>query len=319
MRSLVLVFLFMMAFAGAQSSSTATSSVSQTASSSSVTTSAASSSSSSSSKTAIVITNTNTYNDGSSTAALPTYRLTTSSSIVSYPQPTIPATGNNPFLQESNAPEGTVFIAFGASLGGILLALLVWRGLVAYSLHRSLKTYQSPYGVVDNKAGVSKSGFLGVSKRNTVYENADGSSISLDNLTASGRVFNHARTGTEDRTPPSFAPGLHSSTFYSPTAGAMGVATHNGSMPNILQTGAGNRSTTYLPAGYYGVNNAAASSNASLNFRQSIYTGAHSPSPSHVSSGGIGYARSSTLGANLQPGQRAPSAFLDDYLDGDHR
>ncbi|RAL60927.1 hypothetical protein DID88_010025 [Monilinia fructigena] len=70
----------------------------------------------------------------SSTSALPTL-----AGAFQIPSPSVPPTSNAPFMQHSNYPEGTVFIAVGAILGAMALAVLVWRTMVAWALHRSVK------------------------------------------------------------------------------------------------------------------------------------------------------------------------------------
>src|SRR5262249_19369783 len=57
----------------------------------------------------------------------------------SYPPPTVPPTKNAPFMQRSNLPDGTVFIAVGAILGAFGSAVMLWRAPVAFLLHPSLR------------------------------------------------------------------------------------------------------------------------------------------------------------------------------------
>ncbi|KNG86113.1 hypothetical protein ANOM_004852 [Aspergillus nomiae NRRL 13137] len=58
---------------------------------------------------------------------------TTSTATNDYPVVTVPPLADAPYMQTSDTPEGTVFIAVGAVLGFLGLALLAWRGMVAWS------------------------------------------------------------------------------------------------------------------------------------------------------------------------------------------
>ncbi|KAK9388485.1 hypothetical protein V1515DRAFT_597011 [Lipomyces mesembrius] len=268
---------------------------------------------SSSTTQAITITMPNTLNDGTaSTTPLPRLSLT-SSSTTTYPTPTIPFTNNNPFATESNAPEGTVFIAVGSVIGGIALAILGWRGLVAYSLHKSLKASSAAYVSEPKGTGTSsgRGGFFGSKRQNTgaYYSTGAGSAVSLDQLTSTGRAVNNARpiSAYDDIGVPRTGPSFNTSTFYSPTAGAMGMSAPMGNVLSGLGT---NRSSTYLPSGYYGVNNGASSS-ASLSVRySSVPQNQRAPSPGAI-------LRTESSLAMPQHGQRVPSVYLDDLLDND--
>ncbi|KAK9493049.1 hypothetical protein V1508DRAFT_417206 [Lipomyces doorenjongii] len=269
--------------------------------------------SSSTTEAGVTITNTNTLNDGTaSTTPLPRLSLT-SSSTATYPTPTIPVTNNNPFAQDSNAPEGTVFIAVGSVIGGIALAILGWRGLVAYSLHKSLKASSAAYVSEPKGTGTSsgRGGFFASKRQNTgaFYSTGAGSAVSLDQLTSTGRAVNNARpiSAYDDIGMPRTGPSFNTSTFYSPTAGAMGMSAPMG---NALSGFGTNRSSTYLPSGYYGVNNGA-SSNASLSVRySSVPQNQRAPSPGAI-------LRTESSLAVPQHGQRVPSVYLDDLLDND--
>ncbi|KAF2764814.1 hypothetical protein EJ03DRAFT_355433 [Teratosphaeria nubilosa] len=158
----------------------------------------------------------------------------------SMPTIVIPYTAGAPFMQKSSLPEGTVFIAVGACLAFLGACVLLWRGLVAWSVNRSVrraalaslrsgseKTGKSTWG------GSSGYGPL----KDGLYKDA-GSNMSLDALNKAGKPIrkSHHFGGNEikrESTPPS---GL----FFSPTAQAV--------------TGAhtpGNRASGLLPAGYY--------------------------------------------------------------------
>jgi hypothetical protein len=156
---------------------------------------------------------------------------------VGVPDVVVPDTAGAAFMQKSNLPDGTVFICVGAALGALGFAVLAWRGLVAWSLHRSVKRAAMAQNLADLKAMSAVPG-----KKRGMYNVVGASSnMSLDRLSA-------APTGTS-KPPKPFAnnnnsgtpPKSTSSLFFSPTAGgATGV---RDSMVN--------RSSTYLPAGYY--------------------------------------------------------------------
>ncbi|KAK9376462.1 uncharacterized protein V1513DRAFT_395406 [Lipomyces chichibuensis] len=262
---------------------------------------------------AVRITNTNALNDGTTSNPPLPHLSTTASSTSTYPTPIIPVTNNNPFSKESNAPEGTVFIAVGSVIGGIALAILGWRGLVAYSLHKSLKASSAAYTSEPKGTGTpsGRGGFFGSKrqKAGAFYATGAGSALSLDQLTSTGRAINNARpiSAYDDIGMPRTGPSFNTSTFYSPTAGAMGMSAPIGNALSGLGT---NRSSTYLPSGYYGVNNGASSS-ASLSVRYSSVPQNHrAPSPGAI-------LRAEPSLAVPQQGQRVPSVYLDDLLDSD--
>lgn len=161
---------------------------------------------------------------------------------VGVPQIQIPNTAGAAFMQKSDLPDGTVFICVGAILAFAAFAVLAWRGLVAWSLHRSVKRAAMAQNVADMKAMSAVPG----KKRGMYNVVGANSTMSLDHLSA-------APVGTS-RTPKPFAqapggtpPGKStSSLFFSPTAGGT-----TGLRDSV------NRSSTYLPAGYYAAGNAA--------------------------------------------------------------
>jgi hypothetical protein len=145
----------------------------------------------------------------------------------------VPDTARAPFMQKSNLPDGTVFICVGAALGFFGAAILAWRGLVAWSLHRSVKRAAMAQNIADIKAMSAVPG----KKRGLYNVVGANSNMSLDRLSA-------APTGTS-RPPKPFAttnsgtpPKSNSSLFFSPTAAG-------GPRDSV------NRSSSYLPAGYY--------------------------------------------------------------------
>ncbi len=222
-------------------------------------------------------------------------------------------------MQKSNLPEGTVFICVGAALGFIALVVLAWRGLVAWSLHRSVRraaiAQSSKYGG-ETKKGRYKP------PPSQFYSTGPGSTLSLDHLASS-------RGGSKTNTP------SRGSLFFSPTAGA-GMQTP------------GNRGSGYLPAGYYAAGNAAAgggtgmthlgggnpTSLGTLRPKSPRYSRAQSVGPSPPISPGLSpnrsgeaaYGRPSTAGLSTQaststlnlsapPQGRAPSAYLEDLFE----
>ncbi|EGY17688.1 uncharacterized protein VDAG_01370 [Verticillium dahliae VdLs.17] len=75
--------------------------------------------------------------DGDAIMTFPT--IETILEIPTYAPAAVPPTLHAPFMQHSTAPEGTVFIAVGAILGAFGLGILLWRGIVACLLHRSVR------------------------------------------------------------------------------------------------------------------------------------------------------------------------------------
>lgn len=233
----------------------------------------------------------------------------------------VPPTQNAPYMQQSSLPEGTVFIAVGAILGFMAMSVLLWRGLVAWSLHRSVKRAALQQNMSDTKALFSAPGPPPPFYKNQYTDRE--STISLSGLGAKGN--------RKSVRPPT-APGARSSTslFFSPTAGAAAGGLN----------AAGNRASSYLPAGYY-----AAGAAQTGNGHSHVSMGGHGPaislsnlgpqaagynrarsmgpsppdSPSMTASRSAHMASSSTL--NLTQGyggeQRAPSAYLEDLFDGE--
>ena len=237
-----------------------------------------------------------------------------------YPAPTVPPTADAPFMQKSSLPDGTVFICVGAALGFIGLLVLAWRGLVAWSLHRSVKraaiAQSSKYSRVgDPRAKNRKSA-------GPYFSPGPGSTLSLDHLGPSGKG------GVKT---PSSARG---SLFFSPTA-STGMQTP------------GNRGSTHLPAGYYAAGNSAPSGGSGMTHigaggiglsnltpQNHRYSRARSTGPSPPGSpslppsrgadstlGRLGtpgltmHASNSSLNLSAPPQGRAPSAYLEDLFE----
>nr|UPX44955.1 hypothetical protein FAC10E3_45 [Penicillium camemberti] len=210
---------------------------------------------------------------------------------------------NAPYMQESNAPEGTVFIAVGAALGLIGLTLLAWRAMVAWSVNRSVRRAAVIH------ASESKRLLRGSrKKRSAPYPAAPAVDVSLDKLGAATRASYK----------PKRAPSASSGLFFSPTAGGPTASHHN---PNATGS-TGNRGSTYLPAGYYaaaGGSNPAPggeppySPTAGLSSPSlppaGVYHDSHNQRHSYVG------ASTSSLNLNQAPQGRAPSAYLEDLFE----
>ena len=234
--------------------------------------------------------------------------------------PIVPNTNQAPFMQQSSLPDGTVFIVVGAILGFMAMSVLLWRGLVAWSLHRSVKraALAQHTAMNDTKAhfrtpGPPPSQFYKYSDRD--------STISLGPIGHKGGKKGHRTV--------SAGVGAGTSTsnlFFSPTAGAATAGLAN----------PGNRGSNYLPAGYYAAGAAqAAGGNSHValghhqqpsihlsNLPQSQGYARPTPpdSPAYNSERGVGMQSSSTLDLNRGYGgqERAPSAVLDDLFDGEN-
>ena len=240
-----------------------------------------------------------------------------------YPAPTVPPTANAPFMRKSNLPEGTVFICVGAALGFIGFLVLAWRGLVAWSLHRSVKKAAMAQSAKYSRVG-DQSAKPGKTK-SPYFNPGAGSTLSLDQLGALG-----AGKGN-----PKHKSG-HGSLFFSPTAGT-GMQTTT------------NRGSGYLPAGYYAAGNqapgggsgmtntgggSAAIGLSTLAPQNHRYSRARSTGPSPPGSPSLppSRGRESTYGGRLStaeltqhasnsslnlspaPQGRAPSAYLEDLF-----
>ncbi|KAK3700133.1 hypothetical protein LTR37_016136 [Vermiconidia calcicola] len=171
---------------------------------------------------------------------------------VGIPQLEIPYTGGAPFMQKSNLPEGTFFIAAGAVLAFLGACVLLWRGMVAWSINRSVKrtAMLASMGGSSEKPGRTTSSYWGGTSnggynrvatggRNSVYKDIGAaSSMSLDNLTSAGKpVKSPFRDSVAER--PSSGAQPPANLFFSPTARAAsrGESAH--------------RNSGYMPSGYY--------------------------------------------------------------------
>ncbi|KAF4120534.1 hypothetical protein GMORB2_2972 [Geosmithia morbida] len=290
--------------------------------------------------------------DSTDDSPLPT--LTSSDSIPTYPAAAVPPTGDAPFMHHSHAPDGTVFIAVGAILGAMLLGVLLWRLAVGLLLHRSVRraAMAQHHRVADPGSKSSD----GLAPPAMFYKYTDqGSNMSVSNNSNGGNGNGGAHTpphhhhghraaggggggggGTTGKRRTNRASVVPSSAsqsnlFFSPTA-----APPSG---NAL---AGNRTSTFLPPGFYAAgihgNNSSSNypgsgANANAIGMSNLHpdpsfrpTPPDSPSfaPVRRESPGLPAGRRndvSTSSVNLSnplpPGQRAPSAYLDDLLADD--
>ncbi|OJJ36850.1 hypothetical protein ASPWEDRAFT_26296 [Aspergillus wentii DTO 134E9] len=242
-------------------------------------------------------TDTSATSTDTSTTSSSTSSSSTSSSTTSYPVVTVPPTADAPYMQKSSTPEGTLFIAVGAVLGFIGLALLAWRGLVAWSVNRSVR--QAALVHSSETKGLLRS----KKRRSTVYSQRPPAPVSLEKMGSSNRTTYK---------PPAKAakvPSSNSGLFFSPTAGA---GMH----------GTGNRGSTYLPAGYY----AASTAGQNAQYNSQGYTrtrtapsppGSPTLPPTGLYDTNYHNRQSSTSSLNLTspPQGRAPSAYLEDLFE----
>lgn len=174
----------------------------------------------------------------------------------SIPTLVIPFTADAPFMQKSTLPEGTVFIAVGAVLAFLGFCVVLWRGVIAWTINRSVKKAAlASMMASDIKSGA---GWLSnpLKPSGGFYKHApDGSNMSLDNLTSAGKPISNSRH-TKIRDNKNGPPSNSANLFFSPTASVgAGTAPMAG-----LST---QRGSSYLPAGYYASPSAQAGGGAS--------------------------------------------------------
>ena len=178
----------------------------------------------------------------------------------------VPDTSRAPFMQKSNLPEGSVFIIVGAILGFMGLAILAWRLIIAWSLRKLYQRAQELEELemeeasdINNQADRSvqraaKRDYTDLKEkpnRKGVYGKGGDplSTVSLDRLNPSHRTSEPPRLSRSSHGRPVVganpAAARNSNLFFSPTAGA---GTHSTPSASPFPT---NRSSTFLPAGYY--------------------------------------------------------------------
>ncbi|KAK0739823.1 hypothetical protein B0T21DRAFT_363395 [Apiosordaria backusii] len=233
------------------------------------------------------------------------------------PPPTIPPTHNAPFMNHSTLPDGTVFIAVGSILAAFGLAVLLWRGIVACLLHRSVERAAMAQHAANDKSAAS---FPAPPAQFYKYlERESSASLAVGGGPSGNNNNNGIGTRRTHRGPTPSATPSQTNLFFSPTAA------HGGTMGG---TGS-NRDSRFLPSGFY----ASASPNPGSGGHQhgnSISMSTLRPSsrgrggqmgPSPPESPSIDPRMrnfsSSSLNLNRPPsaGARAPSAYLDDLLD----
>ncbi|KND93886.1 hypothetical protein TOPH_01692 [Tolypocladium ophioglossoides CBS 100239] len=235
--------------------------------------------------------------------------LTRGGAIPEYPAPTVPPTKNAPFMQQSSMPDGTVFIAVGAILGAFGLAILLWRGIVSLLLHRSVERAAMAQTAANSKAGFP-------APPAPFYKYTDqGSTMSVGGgAAAAGRGVRRTNRGPIPSSTPS-----HSNLFFSPTA---------------ANNAPGARGSAFLPSGFYASGSGSVAPNQtnsiSLNnlrpdsrghyTNPSHHTQSQTPpdSPQYPARRDVSAMSTSSLNlSSLSPGQRAPSAYLEDLLADD--
>ncbi|CAN6608295.1 hypothetical protein TRVA0_003S04280 [Trichomonascus vanleenenianus] len=234
---------------------------------------------------------------------LPTLHLSTgagATETVPTPDVTVPSMADNPYMTSSSYPEGTVFIAVGAILGGLGLAILAWRMFASISLSRSLKKSGSMDPLMGGAGGPDDKLF---------YPGDPSRAGDVNQSTSDLRksMYNSSNV-----------PGQ--SLFFSPTAEVMNSANSGGAFGNqdnspSLSSSMGNnnmaqRSSVYLPAGYYTPGGGPATGSMTSRHlsmaRESLYAPSIRPSSTYLSP--------NTANTQPTPQQRAPSAYLDDLL-----
>ncbi|GKT58595.1 CSI2 protein [Colletotrichum tofieldiae] len=232
--------------------------------------------------------------------------LTNAPLVTTYPPPTVPPTNNAPYMHRSSAPQGTVFIAVGAILGAFGLGILIWRGIVACLLHRSVARAANAQHLANDKAS-----FPAPPAQFYKYTDRESTPSLVPNA---GRGVRRTQRGPIPSATPS-----QSNLFFSPTAAGGGS--------NNNSTNA--RDSRFLPSGFY----AAATSSPSPAHGHSISltnlrpesrgqygsrnTLRESTPPESPSFGARRDFSTSSVNLSAAPGngQRAPSAYLEDLLD----
>ncbi|KAB5563097.1 hypothetical protein GE09DRAFT_1056818 [Coniochaeta sp. 2T2.1] len=253
---------------------------------------------------------------------LPTLSKTVDNTVPTYPPPSPPPVQNAPFMNRSTLPDGTVFIAVGAILGLFGVAILLWRGIVAYLLKRSVEKAAMAQHTTHDKAAASFP-----APPDTFYKYTDDSSPSLAAAGLMGAGGRGQRRTTRGPIP-SQTPST-TNLFFSPTAA--GATGPGGNMNN------GSRNSSFLPSGFYAATSASPAAgqghghSISLsNLNPATSRHSHVPlrqsppdspelaprnTPPHGHPGRANNFSTSSISLNRPPSGRAPSAFLDDLLD----
>ncbi|KAK3899386.1 hypothetical protein C8A05DRAFT_36995 [Staphylotrichum tortipilum] len=284
--------------------------------------SSSTSSSSSSSTTTPTTTPTRPALGGSSTSiarlpGLPTLSKTVDTAVPEYPAPTIPPTHNAPFMNHSTLPDGTVFIAVGAILGAFGVAILVWRGIVACLLHRSVERAAMAQHAANNGRGPSDKNAASFPAPPAQFykyiERESSPSLAAAGLgPPTGRRTHRGPT-------PSATPS-QTNLFFSPTAAgsSSGMGGSNRDSARYLPSGF-YASASPVPGGHHGHGNSISMSTLRPSSRGRGGQLGPSPPDSPVVGPRAVSRNFSTSSLNLNrppsPSARAPSAYLDDLLD----
>ncbi|KAJ4302261.1 hypothetical protein N0V88_002398 [Collariella sp. IMI 366227] len=238
--------------------------------------------------------------------------------IPEYPPPAIPPTRNAPFMNHSTLPDGTVFIAVGAILGAFGVAVLVWRGIVACLLHRSVERAAMAQHAANNGRGPADKNAASFPAPPAQFykyiERESSPSLAAAGVGGSGARRSH-RGPTPSGTP------SQTNLFFSPTAAgsSSGLGGSNRDSARFLPSGF-YASASPAPGGHVHGNSISMSTlRPSSRGRGAGPLGPSPPDSPDVGPRGVGSRNFSTSSLNLNrppsPGARAPSAYLDDLLD----
>lgn len=286
-------------------------------------------SSASSTYSVVAITGSNSNNvvSSKSSSRMPTLSSSSSSS-TDLPIPTIiiPSNDNNPFMNTSSAPEGTVFIAVAAILGAIVIAIFLWNvGLAAYRRKVSNK-FKTQY-VVYQSLPTPENDKNGLSPTITANSTRANQSPSRGTRILSGY---HKKRGSQSQNM------INSGLFVSPTAQFINSAAPDNLnslsslTPNVGILGVSNASV-YMPSNFPGGikrsnSNRASRSNRhmSTNSMSSTTTPMSSNSgqsllPSPIAGHSRNTSRTLAVSNANEPEPRTPSVYLDDLLSGEKK
>jgi hypothetical protein len=178
----------------------------------------------------------------------------TQTNVPSY-QVVIPNIADNPFLQKSNYPDGTVFIIVGSRLAGLALIVIGWRAAYIWCLHRQTKEHRKQQKFSEMGEQRPFTAVNGTTFNGGISNNPFTRDISMEYLRPGDRrsqtsVFSRPSTGktaTNTTRPLSTADPIIPSNgqYYSPSAHPGGTAAA------ALGTQSAERNSSYLPAGYY--------------------------------------------------------------------
>lgn len=239
----------------------------------------------------------------------------TRAEIPDYPAASVPPTYHAPFMRHSTLPQGTVFICVGAILGAFGVAVLVWRGIIACLLHRSVERAAQAQHTANDKASFPP-------PPAPFYKSTERDS-SPHLVGTVGRGQRRTNRGPIPSSTPS-----QTNLFFSPTAG-------NANNSSTMLGTAASRDSRFLPSGFYaaGTSSPGAGHGRDISMtnlrpdsrgytRTMATTPPESPAlgprtPGTMPRAGNMSTSSINLAAQLNrpPSSRAPSAYLDDLLD----